>query len=142
MKAIVNKMIKEILTDGLKKGKGIPSLVNLSYPTGGFFTSNDEKRSAFTYAMGILELLKMRASENMKQSSPQHLDYEQIIDKEIAKMSIQDSLTRINSRFADRSNNELIKEVKDGIAVIRRLGDEDGLASFYERELKRRTGEE
>ncbi len=141
MKAIVKKMVKEILMDGLRRNHCNLLLTSIRYPHGGIFTSRQDIDHSFSIAS-----LTLQTWQEMFKATPSEFprtlnEFERKIDIKLATVSFMEANSLINLRFKDRSNAELIKEAKADIQKLRNLGCITD-ADIFERCLKSRIGEE
>ena len=148
MKAKVVEMVKNLIMSGLKRSGYDVLKTSLGYPGGGLFTSSEDRTRAYQFASIYLDSLQGQAKTGRPSPLPSTpADLERYIDIHLAEMSFMDAYAKINSRFAslfaDRNNVELVKEAREAIEQLKRLGgDAAKTANSYEWMLKKRIGEE
>ena len=143
MKAKVFQLTKEMLMSGLRRSRFDLMKTSLGTPGGGLFTSQEDRMRALKIARMLLDSWQSqaRSGKNLLPSSP--AEVERFIEIRLADFSFMEAQAMINIRFSGRSNTELVKEAREAIELLRRLGgDAAEKASGLERILKQRIGEE
>ena len=143
MKAKVFQLTKEMLMSGLRRSRFDLMKTSLGAPGGGLFTSQEDRMRALKIARMLLDSWQSqaRSGKNLLPSSP--AEVERFIEIRLADFSFMEAQAMINIRFSGRSNTELVKEAREAIELLRRLGgDAAEKASGLERILKQRIGEE
>ena len=141
MKAIIIKMIKEVLLDGLKKSGCDLERTQIQYPRGGIFTNKNDINRAYQNAKIKLDLWRSRKKAGDKEIPQTIKDFEKYIDIQLAEESFLDASVKINSPLSDRNNSELVTEMRDALEVFRKYDCKDKLSS-YKFIMDQRIGEE
>lgn len=143
MKAKVLKMTKEMLLRGLRRSHFDLLRTSLGAPSGGLFISQEDRMRALHTAHLLLDSWQGQARNGKNPLPVEPSEIERYIDIHLADMSFMEAQAMINNRFAGRTNAELVKEAREAIDLLRRLGgDAAEKASSFEWILKRRIGEE
>jgi len=127
--------------DGLRRSHYDVDKATINYPRGGLFTSREDIDR--TYRKALMQLQVWQANKRAGKSDlpPTLQEFERYLDITLAEQSFSDAQSLINLRFSDRSNSELVKEMREAIAELRRLGCNDK-ASSCEYTMRQRIGEE
>jgi hypothetical protein len=141
MKSNINRMIKESFMEGFKRSKFDLQKTIPILPKGGMFTSHQDSGRAFKIALMYIRVWQDQARENPSFFPKTPKEIEKFVDIFIAENSFMEATTIINLQSRDRSNQELLKEAKEAIVDLHRLGAEEK-ASFCEHMLSQRIGEE
>ena len=143
MKAKVLQMVKEMIMSGLRKSHFNLLKASLGSSSGGLFTSQEDRTRAFSIAYSLLDSWQGQARNGKNPLPANPLEIEKYINIHLAEMSFMEAQAFINNRFAGRSNTELVKEAREAIELLRKLGgDAAQKVSSYEWILKQRIGEE
>ena len=141
MKAIIIKMIKEILIDGLRKSGCDLERTKIQYPRGGIFTNRNDMDRAFRNASMKLDIMKSRKKAGDKEIPGTLGEFDKYLDIQLAEQSFMDASVMINSVLSDRNNRELVKEMMEAIEVLKRHGCKEKV-STYQFYLNQKIGEE
>ncbi|MHB8114287.1 MAG: hypothetical protein ACYDHA_12630 [Bellilinea sp.] len=141
MKPNVNKMIKEILMDGFRRSGYVLEKTNVQYPRGEFVMTPSDIARAYKNADMLLDIWQIQEKAGKSVLPPTFQEFENFLDIKIAEHSFTEAFAFLNRRFSDRSNKELVNEMRGAIEELKRLGC-DGSASSFEFLLNQRIGEE
>jgi hypothetical protein len=130
MKAIIIKMIKEVLIDGLQISGCDLEKTQIRYPRGGLFTNKNDINRAYQIAKMKLDLWSTRKKAGDKEIPNTINEFVRLIDIQLAEQSFLDAAGKINSPLSDRPNSELVTEMKDALEVFRKYGCKDKLSSY------------
>lgn len=137
----VFKMATEHLLMSLQQCNFNSKKIQALYPKGGLFQNIKEiqrARRIIDHFITVWQYQLVKGTFELPQTRDKMVYFVEI---KVAEYLARDGVLWINSRFRDRSNRELVKEVREAVLFLREKGAENE-AYVYEIFLKQQIGEE